>query len=199
MAEQDRESHTPSATDSGGLESAAMQSKPPSELPDLQMGINHPDQNPPTAVEQLAEFDRAYVGRPKTTYASRNRQILLMRSMEASLDKIVDVTGVPKATVRWVLKIARRRMYARLVEKHPAGRKGKRVAILEALRAGASAREVERQFQVHRTTVLRARRQLGGEAKIAIGQPEAVVPMRPRWSVPFVQAGRWLTALARRF
>ena len=93
-------------------------------------------------------------------YSGRNRAILRMWADRDPLEKICRVTRASQWVVQWVLKVARKGEYERLVRVSPPGRRGKRQKVLEALRNGTPPAEVERQFSLHRTTVLRAMQQL---------------------------------------
>lgn len=105
-------------------------------------------------------------------YADRNLLIVQMWSDRSRGDhevvkRICRYAKTNESVVQWVLKMARKGAYDRLVKKARAGRRGRRQEILAALRSGVSPSEVERQFQLHRTTVLRAQHQLRTTQKTA--------------------------------
>ena len=112
----------------------------------------------------VLEATMARLGTIKDKYADRNLLILqLWAERDGSKGAAKKVSLLARTTVWVVLRVlgrAKKGDFERLAIERPAGRKGRRQQIIDALRSGTAPEAVALSFKVHRTTVARACRQI---------------------------------------
>ena len=147
-----------------------LQVEPKSEQPELPAltKLVQDESRPVSWGERVKRFERELAAAQPlrdARFAERNLLILQLWADRqpgdaSALAKICRYAKTKAPVVFWVLSRAKRGEHSRLINRARAGRRGKRAQILAALKNGADPKAVAAQFGIHRTTLLRATRQL---------------------------------------
>lgn len=114
----------------------------------------------------------AHLGTMNDRYADRNLLILQLwadkHGTRGAAQRVSELARTSVWVVMRVLRWAKKGDYVVLAKERRAGRKGRRLQIIDALKLGAPPEAVAEEFGVHRTTVARALRQLNTPSKTGI-------------------------------